>query len=136
MTVRRPIDITALKDRFRAAATARGIDPVEGATSFQVVHHVTARMRVVENPDWWQDHELWDREDDPIRHSLIEELALARLFLSTYLDHVAAVGNAAQAAHADDDIPPLRECLAERGEQLVWVETGDGSTTPQITFAV
>lgn len=136
MPVRHPIDITALKARFRAAATARGIDPVVGATGYQVVHLLTEQPRVVADPDWWQDHELWDREDDPIRHNPIEEAALLHLFLTTWLAHVAAVGNAAQAAHADDDIPPLRERLAERGEKLVFVETDDGATVSQVALAV
>lgn len=136
MSVRRSIDITALKARFREAATARGIDPVAGATGYQVVHLLTERQRVSADPGWWQNHELWDREDDPILHNPIEEAALMHLFMTTWLEHIAAVGVAAQAAHADDDIPPLRERLAERGEQLVWVDNGEGSTTPQITFAV
>lgn len=136
MSVRR-IDIAALKTRFRAAATARGIDPVEGATSFQVVHHVTARPRVLRDPDWWQDHELWDRVDDPIRHSVIEEAVLDRLWFAAYFCYLERTHTTAQAAHSDDeDIPPLREHLAARGEQLVWVETDDGVTIPQVTLAV
>ncbi len=136
MSVRRSIDITALKARFREAATARGIDPVAGATGYQVVHLLTERQRVSADPGWWQNHELWDREDDPIRHNAIEEAALMRLFLATWLVHVAAVGAAAQAAHTDDDdLPPLRECLAARGEQLVWVEV-DGASTSIVTIAV
>lgn len=137
MPIRHPIDIAALKARFRAAATARGIDPVEGATSFQVVHHVAARPRVVS--DWWKDHELWDREDDPIYHSFIEEHVFDRLRLAAYLHYLETNHAAVQAALADDDdadLPPLRECLAARGEQLVWVDAGDGSTLPQVTIAV
>lgn len=136
MSVRRSIDITALKTRFREAATARGIDPVAGATGYQVVQFLTEQPRVTADPDWWKDHELWDREDDPIRHNAIEEAALMRLFLTTWLAHIAAVGAAAQAAHADDDIPPLRERLAERGEKLVFVEAEDGATVSQVAFAV
>lgn len=132
MAVRRTIDISALKARFRAAALARGIDPAEGSTGYQVVHLLTERQRVVSNPHWWNDPDLWDREDDPIRHSQIEEMALTHLFLTTYLKYIAAVGNAAQAVQAD--IPPLREHLAARGEQLVFVETGDGSTVSLVAL--
>lgn len=135
MAVRRIIDISALKARFRTAALARGIDPLAGATGFQVVHFVTEQRRGVRSSSWWNDPDLWDREDDPIRHSFIEEAALMHLFLTTYLEHVAAVGNAAQAA-PEDDLPPLREHLAARGERLVFVETDDGATVSQVTLAL
>ncbi len=133
MSVRRSIDSTALKARFREAATARGIDPVAGATGYQVVHLLTERQRVSANPDWWKDHELWDREHDPIRHSHIEEMVIERLWFAAYLCYLESIHVSTQP---DDDIPPLRERLAERGEKLVFVETDDGATVSQIALAV
>ena len=132
MAVRRIVDLSTLKARFRTAALARGIDPLAGATGYQVVHLLTERQRGVRSSSWWNDPDLWDREDDPIRHSQIEEMALTHLFLTSYLKYIAAVGNAAQAARAD--IPPLREHLAARGEQLIFVETGDGSTVSLVAL--
>ncbi|MBK8035276.1 MAG: hypothetical protein IPK17_38390 [Chloroflexi bacterium] len=126
----RQIDIAALKANFRAACAPWGIDPVEGATSYQVVH-VVAAQRLAEQArtcsDWWSDYTLWYAEDDDITRSATEEYVHASLAFHTYMDAAVAAGNAAQQPEADSgDLIPLREALAQRGERLQWIDLGDG----------
>lgn len=126
----RRIDIAALKARLRAACEQRGIDPLEGATSFQVVHLLAEQSPMLDRPAWWQNYELWNTTDDPIRHSLIEELAINALFFETWMRAARIAGeNALPSTDEDNELLPLRERLAEQGVRLVWVDLGDGETT-------
>ncbi|MBI1257596.1 MAG: hypothetical protein GC204_09010 [Chloroflexi bacterium] len=79
------------KRGFRAACAQRGIDPLAGATSYQVVHlladHQRAEQRRIARRTrhalWWSRHKLW--VDCPPYRSETEEEAFWELFRETYL---------------------------------------------------
>lgn len=70
MTVRQraPFDYPAFKHALRQQATARGIDPVEGATSYQAAL-VQAEQRIaaiLASPDygWWATRDIFSSRDE------------------------------------------------------------------------
>lgn len=69
---------------FHAACARRGIDPQEGATSYEVVLVLAdeAEARRVYD-QWWLRHQLW-WECEPY-HSEVEEEVIWNLFLQSYL---------------------------------------------------
>lgn len=126
----RRIDISALKLKFRAACATHGVDPLEGSTSYQVVHIIAeqrlAARRNASDAGWWRDHNLW-RDDDTLDADVnaLDSRTHAGLALSLYLDFAAAAGEASQ--RHDPPITPLRDLLAGRRERLIWVDLGDGT---------
>ena len=76
---------------FRAACARRGIDPLQGATSYQVVHLLAEKQRAeqrriarrTEHERWWARHDLW--VDCPPYRSETEADAFWELFRETYL---------------------------------------------------
>ena len=76
---------------FRAACAKRGIDPLEGATGYQVVHLLAEKRRAEQRREarrtqherWWARHNLW--VDCPPYRSETEEDAFWNLFSETYL---------------------------------------------------
>jgi hypothetical protein len=93
MTSTRNFDYDDYVRGFRAACALRGIDPVNGATGYQVVHFLADRRRAeqrriarkTEHAQWWLRHELWFNDDCSPHHSDTEEDALWALFSETYL---------------------------------------------------
>ncbi len=83
MALARRFDYDEFVDDFRAACARRGIDPVRGASSYQVVH-VAAELRRADAPIdcWWRRHELW--LDCPPYRSDTEQEALFRIFTQAY----------------------------------------------------
>jgi hypothetical protein len=73
---------------YRSACAARGIDPAEGATGYQVVHVLAERQRRRweaqgrSEQRWWMRHELWF-DCEPYR-SETEADAIWRLFAQAY----------------------------------------------------
>ncbi len=71
--------------KFRTACAQHGIDPVEGATSYQVVHLVVDQRRARWNPNlnrWWRRSGLWG--GCPPYHSPTEQAVIWHLYRITY----------------------------------------------------
>ena len=78
---------------FRAACVRRGIDPLEGATGYQVVHvvaehrraawrHAAERQAAQQQRRWWQHHEMW--LNCPPYRSETEQEAIWGVFRQAY----------------------------------------------------
>lgn len=86
--------------------------------------------------DWWRDPELWRRPGEAA--SIVEEAAIDAVFRDAGGSHMAQVGRLAatiqrqtrpvRQGYDGSELKPLREHLAERGEQLSFVELGRGGT--------
>jgi len=87
MTLTRRFDYDEYVKQFRTACAQRGIDPLDGATGYQVVHFKAEQRRAAwlrESADrWWLQHDLWT--DCPPYHSDTEQVVFWELFRSTYL---------------------------------------------------
>ena len=96
---------------FRAACAQRGIDPIQGASGYQVVH-LTAEQRRAARPldRWWQRHELWT--DCPPYRSETEEEALWQMFSEAYLLTVRRVVQAKRLHRAMLSLRELHEVQA------------------------
>jgi hypothetical protein len=69
--------------RFRVVCARRGIDPLTGATSFQVVHYMADQQAARLKPKrWWLQHDFW--LDSQPQHSEVEEEAIWNLFIEGY----------------------------------------------------
>jgi hypothetical protein len=85
---RRQFDYAAYVEGYRAACEAWGIDPVRGATGYQVVHVLAERERRLWEAQsraergWWLDHEFW-LDCAPYR-SETEADAIWQLFVQAY----------------------------------------------------
>jgi len=85
MTSCRKFDRGEFVRGFRAACARRGINPLEGATSFEVVRYRIERGRALRRTRrgrWWQRSSLW-LECAPYR-SRVEEEAIWNVFVESY----------------------------------------------------
>ncbi len=72
-------DIEAFKRAWREKCATAGIDPVEGATAYQVANLVAERRTAVPRSCWWaEDDALWYFA--PPYRSEVEEAALWQVF--------------------------------------------------------
>ena len=86
-------DYDAFVQGYRASCAARGIDPAQGATGYQVVHVVTEQKRKRWRAErWWQRHTLW--LNCPPYASETEREAIWNVFVETYGITAAQVARA------------------------------------------
>lgn len=72
-------DEQTFKRRWRDLCAQTGIDPVEGATAYQVANLKAERRKAEPRSCWWaSDSTLW--EESPPYHSTVEEAALYQVF--------------------------------------------------------
>jgi hypothetical protein len=95
MTPAREFDYDEFLREFRAVCARRGIDPVRGATAYQVVHVVADARRAAYPANrrgaqqgwahrlWWTNHELW-LNSAPYR-SETEQEAIWNIFQQAYV---------------------------------------------------
>lgn len=98
MTSCREFDRGEFVRGFRAACAQRGIDPLEGATSFEVVHVRSERRRGLgrtRRSRWWRQHSLWLAS--PPYRSIVEEEAIWNLFVESYGGEIQRLGRREQA---------------------------------------
>lgn len=66
--VRRPFDHAAFKRQLHACALKRGIDPIEGATSYQAAlvqaEFRIARTRAAADYGWWKTRDIFNERTD------------------------------------------------------------------------
>lgn len=112
-------DYALFRARYRAICDHYHADPDVGINSYQLVDRRARQRReraVLPDLNWWKHPDLWLT---PIYfHSSVEHAAIWGLFQDAYVYVVDR--------RIDHDIP-LRELLARRGDQLNWVDLGDGS---------
>ncbi len=100
---------------FRAACAKHGVDPVCGATGYQVVHITTEQQRQARKPDrWWERHDLW--VDCPPYRSEVEEDAFWQLFAEMYLRAVLRVIRARRRWRMTRSLRELHECQVRKGK--------------------
>lgn len=128
MTQRKPFDYQSFITRFRQRCAARGVDPLNGATTFDVVtlKADTNRAQTAATvTDWWQDAELWC-EAAPYR-DVVEEDALERVrreaFASAIPPKPARPPRQATEPFQPDDCP---YCGADARFQHFWRFNTDG----------
>jgi len=98
-SARRLFDYDQTLREFRRACAQHGIDPLEGASGYQVVHVIAERHEREWQPDrWWQRHEIWT--DCPPYRSSTEADAIWNLFREAYLRVVARVAEAVRLRKA------------------------------------
>lgn len=81
----RPFDYPSFRARFHDAAVARGIDPVAGATSYQVAllkADCAKEAKRRANRNWWAHSHMW-RHAPPYRN-VFEGEAIYRVFESAW----------------------------------------------------
>ena len=115
MTSRPQFDYGEFVRRFRVVCARSGIDPLTGATSFQVVHLMaeqpTNRLKYKPNR-WWLQHDLW--LDSQPQHSEVEEEAIWNLFIEGYRLEMNRVVRAMRLRRMR---MPLRELHRRQAEQ-------------------
>lgn len=102
-------DLAAFKKEWRKLADMVGVDPVEGATSYQVVAWKAAcekaRKRAAQT-DWWKDSLIWF--DPGWCPSEVEQDCYTRLFWQAW-QHEIKIMSSRAARHADKAVlKPLR----------------------------
>lgn len=107
-------DLTAFKAGWRAACSKYGVDPVEGATSYQVAAYKAdvekARKQAARTYWWRQDPGIW--ADPGWCFSDVEAECYRRLFRQAWDWEVSELSRQA-TNHADTmDLKPLREIVA------------------------
>lgn len=119
-----------LKAELRRAALARGIDPDEGSTEFQValvradVSKRAHAQRAREAGTWWQQLSLW--EDSPPDHSMAEAAAIRSLqrqcgMIEETISGVEAVREVLAELRRERS---LRELHSQRGARADYVQIG------------
>jgi hypothetical protein len=96
---------------WRAACTRRGIDPAEGATSYQVATLVAERRKAAAKQHcaqdrWWQKHTFWFC--CPPYHSDTEADALWQVFVQAYAILGKRVAYAARLRRAEMALAELQ----------------------------
>ncbi len=98
---------------FRAACTRRGIDPLEGATLYDVVRVLAEQAEARRTRDrWWKRHKLW-RACQP-NHSELEEEVIWELFLQSYLPHMKRLARWVALRNARLTLRDIYEQIEER----------------------
>jgi hypothetical protein len=100
---------------FRATCAQRGIDPLQGATGFQVVHFLADRQqaRLSDSRDrWWERSDLW--QDCPPYRSETEEDAFWHLFRDAYVLTVLRVIRAERRRRMRLSLLELHQLQARR----------------------
>ena len=123
MSSTRNFDYDDTVRRFRAACAQHGIDPVNGASEYQVVHVVADRRRAeqrriarkTDHGQWWLRHELWFNDDCAPYRSETEADALWALFSETYLLAVLRHVRARRRWQMAQRLREVHECQ-RRGE--------------------
>ena len=83
MTSKQKFNYDEYLREYRKACAKHGIDPVEGATGYQVVHVVAEQRRAAQQQSrWWQHHEMW--LTCPPYRSETEEDAVWGVFKAAY----------------------------------------------------
>jgi hypothetical protein len=67
--------LEAFKRAWREKCAQHGIDPVEGATGYQVANLLAERRKAAPKSDWWTDDDAMWYHAPPYR-SYVEELAV------------------------------------------------------------
>ncbi|HVU11761.1 MAG TPA: hypothetical protein VHD90_10795 [Phototrophicaceae bacterium] len=109
MTSTHHFDYDAFVQGYRTACAARGIDPAQGATGYQVVHVVT-EGRHGHTDRWWQRHTLW--LNCPPYVSDTEREAIWNVFSETYGIMAARIARAARLHRAALSLRELHELRA------------------------
>ncbi len=115
---RRRFDYAEFVEGYREACGEWGIDPVEGATSYQVVRVRAEQQRLAESRSerrWWERHELW--LDCPPYHSEAEGEAIWSLFAQAYGVTVRLLIRAARLRRMALAAVSLREMHQGRGKR-------------------
>jgi hypothetical protein len=116
MTSRPKFDYEDFVRGFRAACAQRGIDPLEGATSFQVVHYCAERQlaaRLALKPKrWWLRHHYWQASLP--HHSEVEEETFWNLFIEGYTLELNRVVRAMRLKRMNLPLRELHQLQAER----------------------
>ncbi len=111
MTSTRNFDYDEFMQGYRTACAARGIDPTQGASGYQVVHVVTEGQRKRWRTDrWWQRHTLW--LNCPPYISETEREAIWNLFTETYGITAARIAQANRLRRAALTLRELHELQA------------------------
>lgn len=97
---------------FRAACARRGIDPLEGATLYQVVRVRAEAAQSRPTDRWWQRHALWVA-CEPYR-SDVEEEVFWSLFLQAYLPVMGKVAAMVALHNARLKLREVYEHVKER----------------------
>lgn len=131
-------DYPTFRHQFRQRAVLLGIDPVAGATSYDIARIRADQRRAAHVDDhWWRDYALWT--DSAPHRSDTEEQALYLVFREafTWVGRLVA-GQTRQRDRLQrkwrdqDATTSLRELLARRGDRLVWIDALDGSATSAV----
>jgi hypothetical protein len=121
MTLTRQFDYEDYRKQFRAACARRGIDPLYGASGYQVAN-LRAEQRRAEwkaaqqrgwgQVAWWQKHELW--LNCPPYRSETEQEAIWQVFRQAYVMLALRIVRAIRVRRAAMSLRELHEYQARR----------------------